>query len=86
MMILHWWLGVIWYAILMAVPAFLGDCLGSPRRLHKAGFKLLPADKGPTKFTAIQTIMYSFLMIPIGMVPLFYWINRNNQFMDRIGL
>lgn len=35
----------------------------------KAGFKLLPADKGPTKFTAIQTIMYSFLMIPIGMVP-----------------
>ncbi|MFN3300117.1 MAG: heme o synthase [Sediminibacterium sp.] len=37
----------------------------------KAGFKLLPADKGPTKFTAIQTIMYSFLMIPIGMVPYF---------------
>lgn len=37
----------------------------------KAGFKLLPADKGPTIFTAIQTIMYSFLMIPIGMVPYF---------------
>lgn len=37
----------------------------------KAGFKLLPADKGPTKFTAIQTIMYSVLMIPIGMVPYF---------------
>ena len=37
----------------------------------KAGFKLLPADKGPTKFTAIQTIMYSFLMIPIGMAPYF---------------
>jgi protoheme IX farnesyltransferase len=37
----------------------------------KAGFKLLPADKGPTKFTAIQTIMYSVLMIPIGMAPYF---------------
>lgn len=37
----------------------------------KAGFKLLPADKGPTKFTAIQTIMYSVLMIPIGMMPYF---------------
>lgn len=37
----------------------------------KAGFKLLPADKGPTKFTAIQTIMYSVLMIPIGMFPYF---------------
>ena len=35
----------------------------------KAGFKLLPSDKGPTKFTALQTIMYSVLMIPIGILP-----------------
>jgi protoheme IX farnesyltransferase len=34
-----------------------------------AGFKLLPSDKGPTKFTAIQSIMYSALMIPIGILP-----------------
>ncbi len=38
----------------------------------KAGFKLLPTDKGPTKFTAIQTIMYSAMMIPIGILPYFY--------------
>ena len=31
-----------------------------------AGFKLLPGDKGPTKFTALQTIIYSTLMIPFG--------------------
>jgi heme o synthase len=37
-----------------------------------AGFKLLPGIKGPTKFTAIQTIMYSALMIPIGVLPYFY--------------
>jgi protoheme IX farnesyltransferase len=34
-----------------------------------AGFKLLPADKGPTKFTAMQSIIYSALMIPMGFVP-----------------
>ena len=38
----------------------------------KAGFKLLPSDKGPTKFTALQTIMYSAMMIPIGILPYFY--------------
>ncbi len=37
-----------------------------------AGFKLLPAKKGPTKFTAIQTVMYSVLMIPMGMLPYYY--------------
>jgi protoheme IX farnesyltransferase len=35
----------------------------------KAGFKLLPADKGPTRFTAVQAIMYSVLMIPVGILP-----------------
>ena len=36
-----------------------------------AGFKLLPSEKGPTKSTAIQTIMYSVLMIPVGCLPYF---------------
>ena len=35
----------------------------------KAGFKLLPADKGPTKFTAMQAILYAVLMIPVGILP-----------------
>jgi protoheme IX farnesyltransferase len=34
-----------------------------------AGFKLLPSDKGPTKFTALQAIMYSTMMIPVGLLP-----------------
>lgn len=38
----------------------------------RVGFKLLPADKGPTKFTAIQGIMYSILMIPVGVLPHYY--------------
>ena len=34
-----------------------------------AGFKRLPSEKGPTRFTAVQTVMYSVLMIPVGMLP-----------------
>lgn len=37
----------------------------------RAGFKLLPADKGPTTFTAVQSILYSILMIPVGLLPYF---------------
>ncbi len=36
-----------------------------------AGFKLLPGDKGPTKFTALQTVIYSALMTPFGLLPYF---------------
>jgi heme o synthase len=36
-----------------------------------AGFKLLPSEAGPTKFTALQTIVYSCLLIPIGLMPFF---------------
>ena len=37
----------------------------------KAGFKLLPSELGPTKYTAIQTIIYSLLLIPVGVIPYF---------------
>jgi heme o synthase len=36
-----------------------------------AGFKLLPSVGGPTKFTAMQAIMYSLLMVPVGVLPFF---------------
>ena len=37
----------------------------------KAGFKLLPSQSGPTKFTAIQTVIYSLLLIPVALLPYF---------------
>ncbi|MCW3116274.1 MAG: protoheme farnesyltransferase [Chitinophagaceae bacterium] len=40
-----------------------------------AGFKLLPGEQGPTKYTAIQTIMYSLLLIPVGVLP--YYIQMS---------
>jgi protoheme IX farnesyltransferase len=36
-----------------------------------AGFKLLPANEGPTKFTAMQTIAYSLLLLPVSLAPYF---------------
>ncbi|HEX2535764.1 MAG TPA: heme o synthase, partial [Chitinophagaceae bacterium] len=37
----------------------------------KAGFKLLPSREGPTRFTALQTVIYSLLLVPVGMIPYF---------------
>lgn len=46
----------------------------------KAGFKLLPADKGPTKFTAIQCVMYAVLMIPVCMLPYYFGLTGKVSF------
>ncbi len=37
----------------------------------QAGFKMLPSDEGTTKYTAIQSIIYSLLLIPVGTIPYF---------------
>ncbi len=36
------------------------------------GFKLLPSVAGPTKYSAIQSIIYSLLLIPVGVLPYFF--------------
>lgn len=41
----------------------------------EAGFKLLPSKEGPTKFTALQALMYALVMIPIGILPYIYHIS-----------
>ena len=53
-------------------PHFWAIAWVSHKDYSRVGFKLLPADKGPTKFTAIQGIMYSILMIPVGVLPHYY--------------
>ena len=50
-------------------PHFWAIAWVSHTDYSKAGFKLLPTDKGPTKFTALQALMYSVLMLPIGILP-----------------
>ncbi|HEV8504738.1 MAG TPA: heme o synthase [Chitinophagaceae bacterium] len=46
----------------------------------KAGFKLLPSELGPTKYTAIQTIIYSLLLIPVGVIPYFIGMSGTVSF------
>jgi len=40
----------------------------------RAGFRLLPHKGGPTRFTALQTILYAVVMIPVGILPFYYGI------------
>ena len=56
-------------------PHFWAIAWVAHKDYSKAGFKLLPSDKGPTKFTAAQTIIYSMLMIPVGILPYYYKIS-----------
>jgi len=66
--------GWILFAIqfLWQFPHFWAIAWVSHGDYSKAGFKLLPSDKGPTRFTAVQGIMYSVLMIPVGILPYYF--------------
>ncbi len=40
-----------------------------------AGFKLMPSVEGPTKYSAIQSVIYSLVLVPVGMIP--YWFGMS---------
>ncbi|MEO5999410.1 MAG: heme o synthase [Chitinophagaceae bacterium] len=42
----------------------------------KAGFKLLPSVQGPTKYSAIQSIIYSLFLLPVGILPYFFGMSE----------
>jgi heme o synthase len=69
--------GWILFAIqfLWQFPHFWAIAWVAHKDYTTAGFKLLPSDKGPTKFTALQTVMYSALMVPVGLLPFYYNIS-----------
>jgi protoheme IX farnesyltransferase len=50
-------------------PHFWAIAWIAHRDYSTAGFKLLPAEKGPTKWTALQTIIYAMLLIPVCALP-----------------
>lgn len=74
---IDWTGGWILFAIqfIWQFPHFWAIAWVAHQDYSRAGFKLLPSDKGPTKFTALQTIMYSTLMLPIGVLPYYYNIS-----------
>ena len=66
-----WMKGWILFGIqfLWQFPHFWAIAWLAHKDYTAAGFKLLPADKGPTRFTAVQSIIYSMLMVPVGFLP-----------------
>ena len=56
-------------------PHFWAIAWVAHKDYERAGFKLLPGKEGPTKFTALQSIIYSMLMIPVGMLPFYSHIS-----------
>lgn len=40
-----------------------------------AGFKMMPSNEGPTKYSAIQSVLYSLLLLPVGVMPYFTGIS-----------
>jgi heme o synthase len=50
------------------------------------GFKLLPADEGPTKFTALQTIIYSLLLVPVSLAPYYTGMCSYGDTIGKISL
>ncbi len=69
--------GYILFAIqfLWQFPHFWAIAWVAHKDYSKAGFKLLPSTSGPTMFTAAQTVIYSMLMVPVGMLPYFFDIS-----------
>lgn len=53
-------------------PHFWAIAWIAHRDYSKAGFKLLPSNEGPTRYSAIQAIIYSLLLLPVGVLPYFF--------------
>lgn len=52
-------------------PHFWAIAWVSYKDYSKAGFKLLPDKGGPTKFAAIQSILYQVILVPLCVLPYF---------------
>jgi len=55
-------------------PHFWAIAWVSHADYSSVGFKLLPSKEGPNRFTALQSIMYAVLMIPIGFLPRYFHV------------
>ena len=66
-------------------PHFWAIAWVAHKDYERAGFKLLPGAGGPTKFTALQTVIYSMLMIPVGMLPFYFHVSGIISFWILMG-
>lgn len=52
-------------------PHFWAIAWVAHKDYSNAGFKLLPGEKGPTRITALQTVIYSLMLFPVCALPYF---------------
>ncbi|MDF2190903.1 heme o synthase [Paraflavitalea sp. CAU 1676] len=50
-------------------PHFWAIAWISHNDYSKAGFKLMPSVEGPGRYSAVQSIIYSLVLIPVGILP-----------------
>lgn len=69
-----WTGGLILFGIqfLWQFPHFWAIAWVAHGDYSRAGFKLLPSEIGPTRFTALQTVMYSLLLFPMCVLPFLF--------------
>lgn len=82
-----WMGGLVLFAIqfIWQFPHFWAIAWVAHQDYTKVGFKLLPSKEGPTRYTAIQAIMYSVLMIPIGILPKYIGLSGNVSMWVLVG-
>src|SRR5690606_12747420 len=70
---IDWLGGAVMFGIqfLWQFPHFWAIAWVAHKDYSNAGFKLLPSDKGPTRFTALHAVVYSLLLVPITLAPFF---------------
>lgn len=56
-------------------PHFWAIAWVAHKDYSNAGFKLMPSVEGPTKYSAIQSVIYSLVLIPVGMLP--FWVGMS---------
>ena len=84
---ISWTGGWVLFAIqfIWQFPHFWAIAWVAHQDYTKVGFKLLPSKEGPTRYTAIQAIMYSVLMIPIGILPKYIGLSGNVSMWVLVG-
>jgi len=67
-------------------PHFWAIAWVAHKDYSSVGFKLLPANEGPTKFTAVQTIVYSLVLVPVTLLPFYSGMSTYADMQGKIGV
>jgi len=74
------------FQFLWQFPHFWAIAWIAHKDYSAAGFKLLPSEQGPTKYTALQTVIYSLLLLPATLIPFFIGMSNYKDVSGIIAL